>query len=156
YAIEEVRPDVRPYCRLASATEPLGERYDLIVCIEVLEHLDEVDGRQAVANICASTEDVLFSSTPDDFTQPTHVNVRPASWWIARSAAHGFPVDVESDAGFIAPHALRFRARPAAGSLVDPLLVQRHQLLRRLDSLRAEVAGLGVRRDRLESDLAAV
>ena len=35
-------------------------------------------------------DDILFSSTPDDFDEPTHVNVRPASWWIERFAERGF------------------------------------------------------------------
>src|ERR1700675_1482354 len=38
YAISEVRPDIRHFCRVASAVEPFDRRYDLIICIEVLEH----------------------------------------------------------------------------------------------------------------------
>src|SRR5262245_49383446 len=102
YAIGEVRPDVQPYCRVASATDPFGSAYDLITCIEVLEHMDEADSRRALANICAAADDVLFSSTPDDLTEPTHVNVRPRSWWLARFAEQGFQLDVDYDAGFIA------------------------------------------------------
>ena len=156
YAIGEVRPDLEPYCRVASAVEPFDEHYDLTTCIEVLEHLGEQDGRTALANICRSAEDVLFSSTPDDFTEPTHVNVRPCSWWIERFAEHGFRLDADFDAGFIAAHAMRFRAGPAAGSPLDPLLAQRHGLLRQLAALHIDNAGLATRRDRLESDLAAV
>ena len=170
YAIGEVRPDIKPYCRVASAVEPFDDHYDLITCIEVLEHLSEEDGRRAIANICRSAEDVLFSSTPDDFTEPTHVNVRPRSWWIERFAEHGFHLDVDFDAGFIAAHAMRFRAGPAAGSPLDLLLAQRHHLLRAarrpayrcrgkdgtIAGLRAAIAQLSARRDRLQSDLAAV
>ncbi len=156
YAIGEVRPDLEPYCRVGSAVEPFDERYDLITCIEVLEHLGEEDGRTAIANICRNAEDVLFSSTPDDFKEPTHVNVRPCSWWVERFAEHGFRLDTDFDAGFIAAHAMRFRAGPAAGSPLDPLLAQRHGLLRQLAALHIDNATLGARRDRLESDLAAV
>jgi GT2 family glycosyltransferase/SAM-dependent methyltransferase len=170
YAIGEIRPDIQPYCRVRSATEPFDGRYDLITCIEVVEHLSDEDGRRAIANICRSTEDVLFSSAPDDFTEPTHVNVLPRSRWIERFAEHGFHLDVEFDAGFIAAHAMRFRAGPAEGSPLDPLLAQRHHLLRQLAvqsldgeardgviaGLRATIAQLSTRRDRLESDLAAV
>jgi len=177
YAIGEVREDIRPYCRLASAAEPLHGRYDLITCIEVVEHLGEEEGRRAIANICGSTEDVLFSSTPDDFAEPTHVNVRPTAWWIERFAEHGFHVELEFDAGVVAPHALRFRAGPATRGAVDGLLGQRHRLMDQIVALRSEVASrngsieelrreaaerketmaaLGARRDRLQSDLAAV
>ena len=141
YAIGEVRPDVRPYCRLASAVDPFDTMYDLVVCIEVLEHLTEDEAQRAIANICGSTGDLLFSSTPDDFTEPTHVTVRPRSWWIDRFADHGFQLDVEFDAGFIAAHAMRFKAGPAVSPL-DTLLVQRHGLWRQMDARHLEVTGL--------------
>src|SRR5262245_15881015 len=149
YAISEVRPDIRPYCRVASAVDPLDCSYDLIVSIEVLEHLSEEEGRAAIANICRSTNDVLFSSTPDDVIEPTHVNVRPRSWWIERFVEQGFDLDMGFDAYFIAAHAMRFRRRPSAEGPMDALLTQRHTLLR-------QVAQLTARRDRLQSDLGAV
>src|SRR5205085_1310369 len=48
YAIGEVRPDIRPFCRVQSASEPLGATYDLITCIEVVEHMTEEEGRRAI------------------------------------------------------------------------------------------------------------
>jgi SAM-dependent methyltransferase len=54
YAIGEVRDDVKPFCRVASVLDPLEGPYDLITCIEVLEHLDEADGARAIAHICAA------------------------------------------------------------------------------------------------------
>ena len=136
YAIGEVRPDIRPYCRVASAVDPFDRTYDLIVCIEVLEHLSEEDGRSAIANMCRSTNDVLFSSTPDDVVEPTHVNVQPRSWWIERFAEHGFPLDVDFDVSFIAAHAMRFRRAPTPVGPLDAVLTQRHALLRRVAVLR--------------------
>ena len=156
YAISEVRPDIRPYCRVASAVDPLDCSYDLIVCIEVLEHLGEEEGRAAIANICRSTNDVLFSSTPDDVIEPTHVNVRPRSWWIERFAEQGFDLDVGFDVYFIAAHAMRFRRKPIAEGPMDALLTQRHTLLRQVAGLQFEIAHLKARRDRLQSDLGAV
>lgn len=55
YAISRVRDDVRPFCHLASLTEPIEGRYDLIVCIEVLEHLPPADAQRGVMNMCAAT-----------------------------------------------------------------------------------------------------
>ena len=170
YAIGEVRPDIRPYCRVASAVDPFDRTYDLVVCIEVLEHLSEVEGRSAIANICRSTNDVLFSSTPDDVVEPTHVNVRPRSWWIERFAEHSFQLDVEFDVAFIAAHGMRFKRTPAPVGPLDAVLTQRHALLRQVAGLRVEAEGrdrvisdlravtaeLRARRDRLQSDLAAV
>jgi len=39
YAISKVRPDMKSYCRVASLTAPIHERFDVVTCIEVLEHI---------------------------------------------------------------------------------------------------------------------
>src|SRR5688500_7735012 len=39
YAIDRVHESVKPFCRQGSIAEPLDGRFDLIVCIEVLEHM---------------------------------------------------------------------------------------------------------------------
>lgn len=135
YAIGEVRPDIQSYCRVSSLGEPLCAWYDLIVCIEVLEHLSEEEGRRAIANICKSTNDVLFSSSPDDFTEPTHVNVRPRSYWVEQFSQEGFNVDASYDARAIAPHALRFRKTATKVSAIDTLLDLRDRMRRDLESL---------------------
>ncbi len=156
YAIGEVRPDVRPYCRVASAVEPYDRSYDLIVCIEVLEHLSEEDGRAALANMCGRTNDVLFTSTPDDVIEPTHVNVRPRSWWIERFAEHDFQLDVGFDASFITPHGMRFKRASAPAGPLDAVLIQREELFRRVATLDAEAEGRDHVIARLHSDLGAV
>jgi 2-polyprenyl-3-methyl-5-hydroxy-6-metoxy-1,4-benzoquinol methylase len=110
YALERVREDVKPYCTNASVVAPLPRRYDLIICIETLEHLAPFDAERAVANICAHTDDVIFSSTPGHFKEPTHLNVRPPSYWAELFARHGLERDLDYDvSGYIAPWAVRFR-----------------------------------------------
>jgi len=109
YAIANVREDVRPFCRVGSILEPFPRRYDLIVCIEVLEHLAAREAERAVANFVRFTDDVLFSSTPKDFKETTHFNVQPPEWWAELFARHGFYRDVGFDASFITPWAARFR-----------------------------------------------
>ena len=61
YAISSVREDIKPYCKVASIAEPLEEKYDLVVCIEVLEHLSTEDLYNACRNLTKCTNDVLFS-----------------------------------------------------------------------------------------------
>src|SRR5262249_53537479 len=69
YAIDQVHASIKPFCWVRSLIEPIVERYDLIVCHEVLEHLPPQDAETAVAHLCAATDDVLFSSTPDGFSE---------------------------------------------------------------------------------------
>ena len=111
YAIANVHDSIRPFCREASVTRELEGRYDLIVSIEVLEHVPAREGEDAIANICRHTDDVLFSSTPSDFREDTHVNVQPAEYWAEQFARHGLVRDVDYDASFITPWAVRFRRR---------------------------------------------
>lgn len=109
YAIERVRPDVRPYCWCGSLTDPLPREYDLIVCIEVLEHLTPADGERAVANLCSHAPDIVFSSTPDHFRDATHVNVQPPEYWAALFGRHGFFRDADLDLSYVSLQAARFR-----------------------------------------------
>ncbi|NLG80400.1 MAG: glycosyltransferase [Firmicutes bacterium] len=109
YAISRVREDIRPYCRVQSILEPLNRDYDLIVCIEVLEHLTPAEGTQAIANMCAHAPVVIISSTPCDLFESTHINVRPREYWVREFSLQGFYHDVDSDVSFISPWALVFR-----------------------------------------------
>jgi len=109
YAISECREDIRPYCWVGSAVDPFPQRYDLIVCMEVLEHRPNRDAEMAAVNLCKYADDILFSSTPDDFTECTHINVQPFEYWAGLFAKHGFYRDADFDASFIARHATRFR-----------------------------------------------
>lgn len=119
YAIGEVEPGIRQYCRVGSVVEPIDGRYDLITCIEVLEHLSKADGQRAITNICQVTDDVVFSSTPDDVSEPSHVNVQPIEYWADLFAQCEFIRDMDFDATFIAKHAVRFRkAKMPAHALV--------------------------------------
>lgn len=111
FAIDHVYEPIKAFCRRASVIEPLGERYDLVVCIEVLEHMAAADAEAAVANFCAHSQDVLFSSSPSDFREATHFNVHPPEHWATLFARHGLYRDVDFDASFITPWAVRFRHR---------------------------------------------
>ncbi len=109
FAIAQASDSVRPFCRLGSITEELDGRYDLIVCIEVLEHLSPAEAESALDNLCRHADDILFSSSPVDFKEPTHLNVRPPESWAEQFARRGFFRDVDFDAGFVTPWAVRFR-----------------------------------------------
>ncbi len=109
WAIEQVPAALQPFCRVGSVTEEIDGHYDLITCIEVLEHLPPSLADASVANLCRHAEMVLFSSTPDDFDEPTHLNVEPGSYWAQLFLRHGFVRSFDYDATFLATHAVLFR-----------------------------------------------
>ena len=109
YAIQNVSAEIRPYCRVASVTEALDRDYDLIVSIEVLEHIYLQEAQDAIANFCQHSNDILFSSTPFDYQEISHFNIQPPEAWAEMFARYGFYRDVDFDASFITPWATRFR-----------------------------------------------
>lgn len=90
HAIENATPEVRDRLYVGSATQPIEGRWSLISCIEVLEHMSPVDAQTAIDNMCAATDLILFSSSPTDFREPTHVNVNPTATWVKWFAERGF------------------------------------------------------------------
>ncbi len=105
YAISQVHESVAEHCRVASLTEPLDRRYDLITCIEVLEHLPPAECDRALENLCNASDRLLISSTPGDFGEPTHLNVQPPEGWAAKLAEHGFLRDLDRDISYVSPWA---------------------------------------------------
>jgi glycosyltransferase involved in cell wall biosynthesis/SAM-dependent methyltransferase len=108
YSIGEVRPDIRPYCWIGTAEDPILQKFDLITCIEVLEHVPESKAAATVQNITSASNVILFSSTPSDFTEPTHVNVKPLIYWLRLFASFSFFPILGFEPAFIAPHAIAF------------------------------------------------
>jgi hypothetical protein len=140
YAIGAVPDEIRPYCFVGSLVEELPEgmprRYDLVSCIEVVEHLDRADGDRVIARLCALTDRVLFSSTPDGFREPTHFACRPPEEWSAVFARNGFVRAFDADASFVAPWAVVYERR----TLTPYQLVLEYD--RRLSRLQDEVRQL--------------
>lgn len=111
FAVQKAHPDVRRFCWVGSLAEPLPGAYDLVVCIEVLEHMPAEQAEQAIGNLCRLSRDILFSSTPFDYKEATHFNVRPPEYWAEAFARQGYFRDVDYDASFITPWAVRYRRR---------------------------------------------
>ena len=111
YAISQVHESVREYCSVGSIAEPLPRRYDLIVSIEVLEHIPATEGGAAVATLAAATDRILLSTTPDDFAEATHLNVQPPEAWSATLAREGFLREVERDVTYVTPWAALYTRR---------------------------------------------
>ncbi|MDP8983205.1 MAG: methyltransferase domain-containing protein, partial [Acidobacteriota bacterium] len=151
YAIAQVRPDIAPYCKVAALEEPIAGKFDLITCIEVLEHLTEEQARAAILNMSRATDTILFSSTPSDFDEPTHVNVKPEAWWLELFAEVHFVPDRSYDARFLTPHAMLLRQEePASEQKTADLLAD---LTARYDQLGETVRAQAVRLEGLESRL---
>ena len=154
HAVDSAHEQVRDRLRVASATEPIEGRYDLVTCIEVLEHMSEADAQLAIDHLTLITDRVLFSSSPEDHDEPTHINTNPGEAWAAWFAERGFFRRVDVDVSMIAPWAVVFeRGKPTHHELVKryeqqyarvrtELLEKRRALLeadRQVNTLRSRV-----------------
>jgi SAM-dependent methyltransferase len=134
YAISQAPESVRPYCSVASITEELDRSYDVIICIEVVEHLPQHLAHRAIENLAAHSKSIIFSSSPSDFRDPSHQNVQPSEYWVGLFARHGFYRDLSFDASFVSHHAVRFHRR--RDSPIAVIREYERALSRLLDQIR--------------------
>ena len=107
HAIQTAHADVASRVSVGSAEEIAGS-WDLITCIEVLEHMAPTSAERAIDSMCAASDRVLVSSTPSDFAEPTHINVREPAAWAASFAERGFFRRTDVDLSFVAPWTVLF------------------------------------------------
>ena len=91
YAISKVHESVAEHCSVGSLSEPLGGRYDLVTCIEVLEHIPAEQADAAIANLCAASDRLLISTSPrTTASRPTSTCSRRSSGrrrWRAKASS---------------------------------------------------------------------
>lgn len=137
WAIAHAHESVTDHVRVGSLTEPIDGRFDLVTCIEVLEHLPASEVDKAILNLTSITDRLLISSTPEDFEEPTHLNVQPPEYWAGKLAELGFHRDLDYDASFLTPWAVLFRRSGAdPAGLVRSYERDRWNLVRERDALR--------------------
>jgi GT2 family glycosyltransferase/2-polyprenyl-3-methyl-5-hydroxy-6-metoxy-1,4-benzoquinol methylase len=123
FAISHVREDLKPYCCVQSISESLPktfpEEYDLITCIEVLEHLYPETAVKAIANLCRYTDRIVFSSTPNDIEDQTHVNVQLPEYWSRIYAKNLFYKSVFQKMEWLSPWAALYEKRDDISNVVN-------------------------------------
>ncbi len=153
YAISNVHESIKGYCKVGSITEPFEHKYDLIVNIEVLEHMQQVDAVKAIKNFSNATNRVLFSSTPFDYTEATHINVQPPEYWSKEFALHGFYRDIDFDGSFLTSWTSLFTKQDLSKSQLLTQYERRFWSLQKENvDLRHHILSDQATIDRLESD----
>jgi SAM-dependent methyltransferase len=73
----------------------LGRRFDLVICLEVAEHLSPERGPTLVEDLVRHGGVVAFSAAIPQQSGHGHINERPQSYWAAEFAKHGrYPHDL--------------------------------------------------------------
>ena len=133
YAISSVQEKIKDFCYVGSLCEKLPDElpqsYDLVLCIEVLEHLSAEDGVIAINNLCKYSDHILFSSSPDDFEDITHINVQQREYWAKIFAKNDFYDEISCRPTWVAPQAVLYQKKDNA---VDAI-VNFERFIRRID-----------------------
>ncbi|MCC6801964.1 MAG: glycosyltransferase [Anaerolineae bacterium] len=142
WAIQKMPPQYADHVRVGSILDPqvVDRHFELVVCIEVLEHLPAADADTAIRNLCSWGDLVLFTSSPQDFKETTHFNVQQPGYWAAKFAQNGFTRVLDYDATYIAPWARLYRRE----KVIYPVAVQQYENL-----LWQQASELRVVRDQL-------
>ena len=73
----------------------LGRTFDLVLCLEVAEHLDADVGPVLIDDLVKHGKAVAFSAAVPHQGGRGHVNERPQSYWASEFARHGYhPHDI--------------------------------------------------------------
>jgi hypothetical protein len=143
FAVSQAPEPIRPYLTQGSLVEPIEGRYDVVTCIEVVEHMEAADAPRAIENLCAVTDRILFSSSPNDYSEPTHLSVRPPEYWAGLFAEHGFIRDTSFDASFITPWAVVFeRVRTEPAEIVRRYETIYWRAVDQVDQVRSQILAL--------------
>lgn len=67
--------------------------YDLVLCLEMLEHIEEEFADIVVGNLASMSDRILTSAAPPGQGGHYHVNCQPKSYWIEKFAAFGYKYD---------------------------------------------------------------
>lgn len=137
--LRKVPLEIRPYCWAGPVTGSFPQRYDLIVCLEALRNLPSHEAEQAVVNFCQHSSDVLFSSISPDDEGSISKNAYPPEYWVELFARRSFCRDLDFDASFISPWAIRFRKISEPPTRVIVAYEQRVCMLEREGQLRREL-----------------
>src|SRR5262245_11052980 len=78
--------------RCVDLTKPLRstEKYDLAVCLEVVEHLPSTAGRSLIASLTSVAPLVLFSAAIPGQRGTGHINEQWPPYWQSIFAGHGY------------------------------------------------------------------
>jgi SAM-dependent methyltransferase len=106
YAIKEAYIEARPFVKCISILDyETDKEFDLVTCIEVVEHLEKADEDAAIDKICSLSKQIFFSSE-DNHNDVTHLNPNPLGHWVDQFRKRGYVAALAPSIGV--PHGRLF------------------------------------------------
>jgi SAM-dependent methyltransferase len=85
--------NVVPYDLTSRNDRPFGSGFDVVLSLEVAEHLPKQAADRFVGLLTRLGKRVIFTAATPGQGGRDHVNEQPAEYWIERFARHGFSLD---------------------------------------------------------------
>lgn len=97
-AVEFADDAVREHIRVATIAElELSQQYDLVSCVEVLEHVPEEESDAAISFLTQSAKRwIYFSAAIPGQGGTGHINCQPSIYWILAMRRHGFDLALDA------------------------------------------------------------
>lgn len=74
----------------------IGRKYDLCLCLETAEHIEERYSDILVSTITRSSSRIIFSAAPPFVTGDCHFNLKSGEWWVEKFGKFNFELDFQS------------------------------------------------------------
>lgn len=71
----------------------IGKKYDLCLCLETAEHIEERYSDILVSNIVRSSSNIIFSAAPPEQVGDCHFNLKSHEWWVKKFRKFNFELD---------------------------------------------------------------
>lgn len=68
-------------------------KWDITLCLEVMEHIDEQYAKQAIGNLCTFSDIIIFSAAVPGQGGTHHVNCQPKEYWKKLFEENGYELD---------------------------------------------------------------
>ena len=108
--IQHALSQVQSYCQVGSLSEPFPQpRYDLIICIDVIEHLPPESAESVIGNLCRHSDDILISCLSLDIDTHEGLNTKPPGYWTDLFMHFGFVHNIYFEDELINPWAMHFK-----------------------------------------------
>ena len=85
--------DCRDFDLTQATAADVPEKFDLVYCFEVAEHLTAALGDKLVNYLCGFNSPVVFSAAQPGQSGTGHVNEQSPTYWVRRFEEHGFSLE---------------------------------------------------------------
>jgi hypothetical protein len=72
------------------------EKFDLCLCMNVLEHMHPPTTDKAISNLCHISDRIVFVGAPPHQSGQGHINCRPREAWVALFQDRDYGLDQEA------------------------------------------------------------